>query len=105
MVHDDLWVWHIPGPNVLCLRCAEKRLGRAFVASDFRADLPVNAWIVDAFSCGIDPATVHGESPIKSHHDAVRKACVRFPVGGQTSTLNKIRSIQPLKLAGTDTVY
>jgi hypothetical protein len=55
MVHDDLWVWHIPGPDLLCLACAQRRLGRAFVAEDFKAGPGMNAWIFEAFERGEDP--------------------------------------------------
>ena len=50
MVRDDLWVWAIPGPDLLCLTCAEKRLGRPFVKEDFELDLPVNQWVFEAFA-------------------------------------------------------
>jgi hypothetical protein len=30
VVQDDLWCWHIPGLDFLCLSCVEKRLGRPF---------------------------------------------------------------------------
>lgn len=49
MVNDDLWVWRISGPNLLCLECAEIRLGRAFTAHNFKRDLPVNDWVFAAF--------------------------------------------------------
>jgi hypothetical protein len=36
VVQDDLWCWHIPGPDFLCLSCVEKRLGRPFRIEDFK---------------------------------------------------------------------
>jgi hypothetical protein len=48
VVQDDLWCWHIPGPNLLCLLCAEKRLGRRFTPGDFKR-VPANDWVFDAF--------------------------------------------------------
>ena len=48
MVQDDLWVWHIQGPDILCLWCAEKRLGRPFTPFDF-TDCPANLWVFEAF--------------------------------------------------------
>ena len=38
---DDLWVWHIAGPDILCLSCAEGRLGRCFTPRDFKR-VPAN---------------------------------------------------------------
>jgi len=51
VVQDDLWCWHIPGPNLLCLLCAEKRLGRPFTPGDFKP-IPANAWVFETFSAG-----------------------------------------------------
>ncbi len=44
MVQDDLWVWSIRGPELLCFTCAERRLGRPFTKADFKA-VPVNDWV------------------------------------------------------------
>lgn len=53
MVRDDVWQqawrgrarksWHgrVPGQEVLCIGCLEKRLGRTLMACDF-ADVPIN---------------------------------------------------------------
>jgi hypothetical protein len=49
-VHDDLWCWHIPGPDLLCLSCAQVRLGRPFTLADFKPGIPVNEWVIAAFS-------------------------------------------------------
>jgi hypothetical protein len=46
VVKDDLWVWHIPGPALLCLSCAEKTLGRPFQAEDFKP-LAINRWVLE----------------------------------------------------------
>ena len=48
VVQDDLWCWHIAGPNLLCLLCAEKRLGRRFTPGDFKP-IPPNAWVFETF--------------------------------------------------------
>ncbi|MBB5060294.1 hypothetical protein HDF16_005030 [Granulicella aggregans] len=52
MVNDDLWVWHISGPDLLCFDWAEIRLGRAFTVHDLKKDLPLNDWVVAAFREG-----------------------------------------------------
>ena len=46
VIKDDLWVWHIPGPDLLCFSCAEKALGRPFQAEDFNP-LAINRWVLD----------------------------------------------------------
>ncbi len=46
MVQDDLWVWSIRGPELLCSPCAERRLGRLFTKADFQA-VPVNDWVFE----------------------------------------------------------
>ena len=56
MVQDDLWVWHIAGPDLLCIHCAEQRLGRPFQKSDFKL-CSVNNWVFKAFASGLWPAT------------------------------------------------
>jgi hypothetical protein len=38
MVLDDLWVWEIQGPDLLCLKCAERWLRRAILKSDFQPE-------------------------------------------------------------------
>jgi hypothetical protein len=53
-VLDDLWVWHIAGPDVLCLSCAEVRLGRCFTPRDFKR-VPANDWLFEAFKSGVPP--------------------------------------------------
>ena len=55
MVQDDLWVWHIGGPDLLCLPCAERRLGRPFREVDFKL-CPANDWVFEAFGSGLRPA-------------------------------------------------
>jgi hypothetical protein len=52
MVNDDVWEqawcgrrkwWHaLPGQEVLCIGCLERRLGRTLVAGDFIPDVPAN---------------------------------------------------------------
>jgi hypothetical protein len=49
MVHGDLWVWSILGPDILRLACAERRLGRPFTRSNFKADVPANEWVFELF--------------------------------------------------------
>jgi hypothetical protein len=56
VVQDDLWCWHIPGPDFLCLSCVEKRLGRPFRIEDFKR-VPANDWVFAAFSVGNHPAS------------------------------------------------
>ncbi len=56
MVQDELWVWHIAGPGLLCLHCAEQRLGRPFQEMDFKL-CPANDWVLEAFGSGLRPAT------------------------------------------------
>jgi hypothetical protein len=53
-VLDDLWVWHIAGPDILCLSCAEVRLGRCFTPRDFKR-VPANDWLFEAFKSGVPP--------------------------------------------------
>ena len=69
MVHNDLWVWHIPGPEYLCLPCAEKRLGRAFVPGDFPASIKLNRWVLEAFARGTHPTVIAGE---QAHSECAR---------------------------------
>lgn len=48
MVHDPLWKQISDGqdPCILCILCAEKRLGRRFEIEDFQTDVRINtAWI------------------------------------------------------------
>ena len=62
MVQDDLWVWHIAGSDLLCLPCAEQRLGRPFQEGDFKLR-PVNDWVFEAFGSGLRPvASTSSES-------------------------------------------
>jgi hypothetical protein len=62
VVHDDLWCWHIPGPNLLCLLCEEKRLGHGFTPGDFKR-VPANDWVFDTFETDRHPG------------DAVTRSC------------------------------
>jgi hypothetical protein len=48
VVQDDLWCWHISGPDTLCRLCAEKRLGRRFTPGDFKP-IPANTWVFETF--------------------------------------------------------
>ena len=59
VIKDDLWVWHIPGPDLLCFSCAEKALGRPFQAEDFKP-LAINRWVLDLLD----------KRPIKGHSAA-----------------------------------
>ena len=54
VVHDDLWCWHISGPDTLCLLCAEKRLGRRFTPGDFKP-IPANTWAFETLGEGTQP--------------------------------------------------
>lgn len=67
MARDDLWLWHIPGPNPLCLRCAEFRLGRRFRPDDFKP-LPINNWVFRAFAKGRRPTDVYDARDVVIHH-------------------------------------
>src|SRR5262245_7615595 len=53
MVHDHVWeqAWagrrkswqgRVPGTEILCIGCLERRIGRTLVASDFIPDVPAN---------------------------------------------------------------
>src|SRR5262249_2769118 len=53
MVHDHVWEqawlgrrksWHgrVPGQEILCIGCLEKRIGRTLMACDFIPDVPTN---------------------------------------------------------------
>src|SRR5262245_61782900 len=53
MVHGDVWeqAWagrrkswqgRVPGTEILCIGCLERRIGRTLVASDFIPDVPAN---------------------------------------------------------------
>ena len=60
VVQDDLWCWHISGPDTLCLLCAEKRLGRPFAQKDFKR-VPANDWVFEAFGIGVLPENCFAE--------------------------------------------
>jgi hypothetical protein len=53
VVHDEVWeqAWRgrrkswtgrVPGTEILCIGCLERRIGRTLVASDFIPDVPAN---------------------------------------------------------------
>ena len=52
LVKDEVWAqawagrlksWHrLPGQQILCIGCLEKRIGRTLMASDFITDEPIN---------------------------------------------------------------
>ncbi len=53
MVQDEPWVWHIAGPGLLCLHCAEQRPGRPFQESDFSSVRPMTGYLrPSAPGCG-----------------------------------------------------
>ena len=54
VAQDDLWCWHISGPDTLCLLCAEKRLGRRLAPGDFKP-IPANTWVFETFRAGTQP--------------------------------------------------
>jgi hypothetical protein len=63
VVQDDLWCWHIPGHNLLCLLCAEKRLERPFTPGDFKP-IPTNAWVFETFRGGTQPGVYPPRNPV-----------------------------------------
>jgi hypothetical protein len=81
VVRDEIWneawagrrkPWHaLPGQEILCIGCLEKRLGRALGPDDF-ADMPINnptgrnvsARLLDRLNAGRTPPST-AEEPVK----------------------------------------